>query len=47
MRKTQKFSAFARVEMDLGGRGPDTIREYARHRCIHQIAWKLKVLLNH
>jgi ATP phosphoribosyltransferase regulatory subunit len=28
-----------RVEMDLGGRDPDAIREYARHRGIHQIAW--------
>jgi ATP phosphoribosyltransferase regulatory subunit len=28
-----------RVEVDLGGREPDTIREYARRRRIHQIAW--------
>ena len=27
-----------RVEVDLGGREPDTIREYARRRLIHQIA---------
>lgn len=28
-----------RVEMDLGGRDPLEIREYARHRRIQQIAW--------
>lgn len=28
-----------RVEIDLGGRAPDAIREYARRRRIHQIAW--------
>ncbi|MBW4640652.1 MAG: ATP phosphoribosyltransferase regulatory subunit [Gloeocapsa sp. UFS-A4-WI-NPMV-4B04] len=28
-----------RVEVDLGGRKPDIIREYARRRRIHQIAW--------
>lgn len=28
-----------RVEMDLGGREPDTIREYARRRRISRIAW--------
>ncbi|MBV9389769.1 MAG: ATP phosphoribosyltransferase regulatory subunit [Chroococcidiopsidaceae cyanobacterium CP_BM_ER_R8_30] len=28
-----------RVEIDLGGRDPLEIREYARRRCIQQIAW--------
>lgn len=28
-----------RVEMDLGGRKPDAIRQYAHRRRIHQIAW--------
>ncbi|MBV8885955.1 MAG: ATP phosphoribosyltransferase regulatory subunit [Chroococcidiopsidaceae cyanobacterium CP_BM_RX_35] len=28
-----------RVEIDLGGRNPSEIREYARRRCIQQIAW--------
>ncbi len=27
------------VEIDLGGREPDAIREYARRRRINQIAW--------
>lgn len=28
-----------RVEMDLGGREPDAVREYARRRCLSRIAW--------
>jgi ATP phosphoribosyltransferase regulatory subunit len=28
-----------RVELDLGGREVEEIREYARHRCIPKIAW--------
>lgn len=37
--KLRNSPHLVRVEMDLGGRDPDTIREYARHRRIHQIAW--------
>jgi len=37
--KLRKSTHLVRVEMDLGGREPDAIREYARRRCIQQIAW--------
>ena len=37
--KLRNSPHLVRVEMDLGGRDPDTIREYARQRRIHQIAW--------
>lgn len=37
--KLRNSQHLVRVEMDLGGRAPDAIREYARHRRIHQIAW--------
>jgi ATP phosphoribosyltransferase regulatory subunit len=37
--KLRNSQHLVRVEMDLGGRAPEAIREYARHRCIHQIAW--------
>ncbi len=37
--KLRNSTHLVRVEMDLGGREPDAIREYARHRRIHQIAW--------
>jgi ATP phosphoribosyltransferase regulatory subunit len=37
--KLRNSQHLVRVEMDLGGRAPDAIREYARHRRIYQIAW--------
>jgi ATP phosphoribosyltransferase regulatory subunit len=37
--KMRNSKHLVRVEMDLGGREPDAIREYARRRRIHQIAW--------
>lgn len=37
--KLRNSPHLVRVELDLGGRDPDTTREYARHRRIHQIAW--------
>lgn len=37
--KLRNSPHLVRVEMDLGGHDPDTIRKYARHRRIHQIAW--------
>ena len=37
--KLRHSTHLVRVEIDLGGREPDAIREYARHRSIHQIAW--------
>lgn len=37
--KLRNSPHLVRVEMDLGGRDPDAIREYGRHRGIHQIAW--------
>ncbi len=37
--KLRNSTHLVRVEMDLGGREPDAIREYARRRGIHQIAW--------
>lgn len=37
--KLRNSPHLVRVEMDLGGRDPDSIRDYARHRRIHQIAW--------
>lgn len=38
-KKLRNSPHLVRVEVDLGGRDPDTIREYARRRRIHQIAW--------
>lgn len=35
----RKSVDLVRVEIDLGGRDPDAIREYARRRRIRQIAW--------
>lgn len=35
----RKSVDLVRVEIDLGGRDPDAIREYARRRRIQQIAW--------
>ncbi len=37
--KLRNSMHLVRVEMDLGGGDPDTIRDYARRRRIHQIAW--------
>ena len=37
--KLRNSPHLVRVEIDLGGRAPDAIREYARRRRIHQIAW--------
>lgn len=37
--KLRNSTHLVRVEMDLGGRDPDTIREYARSHHIQQIAW--------
>lgn len=37
--KLRNSSHLVRVEMDLGDRQPDAIRDYARRRCIGQIAW--------
>jgi ATP phosphoribosyltransferase regulatory subunit len=37
--KLRNSTHLVRVEIDLGGRKPDDIREYARNRRIHQIAW--------
>jgi len=37
--RNQKFTHLVRVEMDLKVIEPDAIREYARRRRIHQIAW--------
>jgi ATP phosphoribosyltransferase regulatory subunit len=38
-RKLRDSSHLVRVEMDLGGRSANEIRQYARDRCIAQIAW--------
>lgn len=35
----RELANLVRVEIDLGGRDPDEIREYARRRRIRQIAW--------
>ncbi len=37
--KLRNSKHLVQVEIDLGGRDPDAIREYARRRRIHQIAW--------
>jgi len=37
--KLRDSKHLVRVEMDLGGRPPDTIRDYAHHRRITYIAW--------
>ncbi|BAZ38779.1 putative histidyl-tRNA synthetase 2 [Calothrix sp. NIES-4101] len=37
--KLRKSTDLVRVEMDLGGRDRETVRQYARDRCIEQIAW--------
>jgi len=37
--KLRASQHLVRVEMNLGDSDPDTIREYARHRRIQQIAW--------
>lgn len=37
--KLRDSAHLVRVEMELSGRVPDQIREYARHRRIHRIAW--------
>ena len=37
--KLRNSTHLVRVEMDLAGCEPDAIREYARRRRIHQIAW--------
>ena len=37
--KLRNSTHLVRVEMDLGSRDRDAIREYARSRRIHQIAW--------
>lgn len=37
--KLRNSPHLVRVEIDLGGRTPDAIRDYARQRRIHQIAW--------
>jgi ATP phosphoribosyltransferase regulatory subunit len=37
--KLRDSTDLVRVEMDLGGRDPEAIREYASDRGIHQIAW--------
>ncbi|MBW4563829.1 MAG: ATP phosphoribosyltransferase regulatory subunit [Mojavia pulchra JT2-VF2] len=37
--KLRYSTELVRVEMDLGGRNPDAIRQYARDRSIAQIAW--------
>lgn len=37
--KLRNSHHLVRVEMDLGDRHPDSIRDYARSRCIQQIAW--------
>ncbi len=37
--KLRNSSHLVRVEIHLGDREPDAIREYARRRCIQQIAW--------
>ncbi|MEA5574104.1 ATP phosphoribosyltransferase regulatory subunit [Calothrix sp. UHCC 0171] len=37
--KLRKSTDLVRVEMDLGGRDRETVRQYARDRCIEQIVW--------
>jgi len=39
MQKTQKFHASSTGRNGSEGHEPDAIREYARRRRIHQIAW--------
>jgi len=43
MQKTQKFHASSTGRNGSEGHEPDAIREYARRRRIHQIAWSRKV----